>query len=79
MTIPIILPMLAKWSGNLDNLKRGDSMGTYVEHNRKEIKGIRKLKYLTVSDIIDAYFWIPLNDTLLAFLCWLNGITKKRW
>lgn len=48
-------------------------MWTYVEHNGVEIKGIKKLKYLTIFDIVEAYFLIPPNDVIVGFLRFLNN------
>ena len=54
-------------------------MRTYVEHNGKEVKGIKKLKYLTISDIVEAYLLIPLNDICVRFLKWLNNKISTIW
>lgn len=47
-------------------------MKTYVEHNGKEVTGIKKLKYLTIPDIVESYILIPFNDVIVKVLKWMN-------
>lgn len=40
--------------------------GAVVEHNGKEIKGPKKLLYMTLEDIVEAYILYPFWDAVKA-------------
>lgn len=40
--------------------------GVTVYHNNTEVKGFAKLKYLTLSQILENYILIPIYDALKA-------------
>ena len=52
-------------------------MRIYVEHNGLEVNGIKKLKYITISDIVEAYVLYPISDFLYDALKLLNKELTK--